>query len=59
MEGREFMVRRTHLIIACGVISDMAQVRNEIAVLKRVSSGHKNIVTLHDYFEVHFLHRVG
>lgn len=28
------------------------QVRNEIAVLKRVSQGHKNIVTLHDYFEV-------
>ncbi|KAF9045621.1 kinase-like domain-containing protein [Panaeolus papilionaceus] len=26
-------------------------VRNEIAVLKRVSSGHKNVVTLHDYFE--------
>ena len=29
----------------------LAQVRNEIAVLKKVSSGHKNIVTLHDYFE--------
>lgn len=28
------------------------QVRNEIAVLKRVSKGHPNIVTLHDYFEV-------
>ncbi len=28
------------------------QVRNEIAVLKRVSKGHQNIVTLHDYFEV-------
>lgn len=26
-------------------------VRNEIAVLKKVSSGHPNIVTLHDYFE--------
>lgn len=26
-------------------------VRNEIAVLKRVTSGHRNIVTLHDYFE--------
>jgi serine/threonine protein kinase len=26
-------------------------VRNEIAVLKKISSGHKNIVTLHDYFE--------
>ncbi len=26
--------------------------RNEIAVLKKVSKGHRNIVTLHDYFEV-------
>ncbi|KAF6744337.1 calcium/calmodulin-dependent protein kinase [Ephemerocybe angulata] len=26
-------------------------VRNEIAVLKRISSSHPNIVTLHDYFE--------
>lgn len=26
-------------------------VRNEIAVLKRVSAGHKNIVQLHDFFE--------
>ncbi|GLB40023.1 putative protein kinase superfamily protein [Lyophyllum shimeji] len=26
-------------------------VRNEISVLKRISSGHRNIVTLHDYFE--------
>ena len=28
------------------------QIRNEIAVLKHLSSGHRNIVTLHDYFEV-------
>ena len=27
------------------------KVRNEIAVLKRVSMGHKNIVSLHDFFE--------
>jgi hypothetical protein len=27
-------------------------VRNEINVLKKISKGHKNIVTLHDYFEV-------
>jgi hypothetical protein len=27
------------------------QVRNEIAVLKRVSMGHQNILTLVDYFE--------
>ena len=26
-------------------------VRNEIAVLKRVSMGHRNILTLVDYFE--------
>ena len=30
----------------------LLQVRNEISVLKRVSKGHPNIVTLHDYFEV-------
>jgi hypothetical protein len=29
----------------------MRQVRNEIAVLKRVSMGHRNILTLVDYFE--------
>ncbi|KAG6329238.1 hypothetical protein ID866_9852 [Astraeus odoratus] len=29
-------------------------VRNEMAVLKRISSGHPNIVTLHDYFEASF-----
>lgn len=29
----------------------MDQVRNEIAVLKRVSMGHQNILTLVDYFE--------
>ncbi|QRV85045.1 calcium/calmodulin-dependent protein kinase [Ceratobasidium sp. AG-Ba] len=40
MEGRE------HMTSAYSV-----QVRNEIAVLKKVSSGHRNIVTLHDYFE--------
>ncbi|CAG8762056.1 5290_t:CDS:2, partial [Dentiscutata heterogama] len=25
--------------------------RNEITVCKRISQGHKNILTLHDYFE--------
>lgn len=29
----------------------VSQVRNEIAVLKRVSMGHRNILTLVDYFE--------
>ena len=32
--------------------SDRPQLRNEIAVLKRISKSHRNIVTLHDYFEV-------
>jgi hypothetical protein len=27
------------------------QVRNEIAVLKKISMGHQNILTLVDYFE--------
>ncbi|CAG8739682.1 19714_t:CDS:2, partial [Gigaspora rosea] len=26
-------------------------VRNEIMVLKKISQGHRNILTLHDYFE--------
>ena len=30
------------------------KVRNEISVLKKVSAGHKNIVTLYDYFEVSY-----
>jgi hypothetical protein len=35
------------------------QVRNEIAVLKKISSGHRNIVTLHDYFEVGYAARLA
>ena len=35
-----------------GHVPPLYQVRNEISVLKRVSKGHTNIVTLHDYFEV-------
>jgi serine/threonine protein kinase len=35
----------------CREQADMRQVRNEIAVLKRVSMGHRNILTLVDYFE--------
>jgi len=31
--------------------NSLRQVRNEIAVLKRVSMGHQNILTLVDYFE--------
>jgi len=48
---------KTGKYYACKVINKKLMegrefmVRNEIAVLKRVSSGHKNIVTLHDYFE--------
>jgi calcium/calmodulin-dependent protein kinase I len=49
---------KTGKYYACKVINKKLMegrenmVRNEITVLKRVSSGHKNIVTLHDYFEV-------
>ncbi|KIM74076.1 hypothetical protein PILCRDRAFT_80421 [Piloderma croceum F 1598] len=48
---------KTGKYYACKVINKKLMegrehmVRNEIAVLKRVSSGHKHIVTLHDYFE--------
>jgi len=48
---------KTGKYYACKVINKKLMegrefmVRNEIAVLKRVSSGHENIVTLHDYFE--------
>ncbi|KAI0279564.1 Pkinase-domain-containing protein [Russula aff. rugulosa BPL654] len=48
---------KTGKYYACKVINKKLMegrefmVRNEIAVLKRVSSGHKNIVTLYDYFE--------
>ncbi|KAH7106896.1 Pkinase-domain-containing protein [Auriculariales sp. MPI-PUGE-AT-0066] len=48
---------KTGKYFACKVINKKLMegrehmVRNEIAVLKKVSSGHRNIVTLHDYFE--------
>ncbi|EIN14529.1 Pkinase-domain-containing protein [Punctularia strigosozonata HHB-11173 SS5] len=48
---------KTGKYYACKVINKKLMegreymVRNEIAVLKRISSGHANIVTLHDYFE--------
>ena len=35
----------------CWTDAEVRQVRNEIAVLKRVSMGHQNILTLVDYFE--------
>lgn len=38
--------------IAANSLASVIQVRNEIAVLKKISKGHTNIVTLHDYFEV-------
>ncbi|EIW72069.1 hypothetical protein TREMEDRAFT_41477 [Tremella mesenterica DSM 1558] len=37
--NKKFLTGREHMV------------RNEIAVLKRVSAGHKNIVQLHDFFE--------
>ncbi len=33
------------------ILNGLRQVRNEIAVLKKVSMGHQNILTLVDYFE--------
>ncbi|KAJ7628740.1 Pkinase-domain-containing protein [Roridomyces roridus] len=48
---------KTGKYYACKVINKKLMegrehmVRNEIAVLKRISSGNPNIVTLHDYFE--------
>ncbi|TFK81462.1 Pkinase-domain-containing protein [Polyporus arcularius HHB13444] len=48
---------KTGKYYACKVINKKLMegreymVRNEIAVLKKVSKGHRNIVTLHDYFE--------
>ena len=60
MEGREYMVRTQHTISRRALresnsertLKPYDQLRNDIAVLKRVSKGHRNIVTLHDYFEV-------
>jgi serine/threonine protein kinase len=48
---------KTGTYYACKVINKKLMegrehmVRNEIAVLKKVSKSHRNIVTLHDYFE--------
>jgi serine/threonine protein kinase len=48
---------KTGKYYACKVINKKLMegrehmVRNEIAVLKKVSIGHRNVVTLHDYFE--------
>lgn len=52
MEGREHMVRSIiqsvgeDAVVSCEAAR--AQVRNEINVLKKISQGHRNIVTLHD-----------
>jgi len=54
---KEAVQIKTGKYFACKVINKKLMegrefmVRNEIAVLKRVSSGHQNIVTLYDYFE--------
>jgi serine/threonine protein kinase len=50
MAGREHMVSE-HGAVTGRHQADPVQVRNEIAVLKRVSMGHRNILTLVDYFE--------
>ena len=43
--------RATHFGVDSTYRLLLLQVRNEIAVLKRVSMGHQNILTLVDYFE--------
>ncbi|KAI0772983.1 Pkinase-domain-containing protein [Trametes elegans] len=48
---------KTGEYFACKVINKKLMegreymVRNEISVLKKISKGHRNVVTLHDYFE--------
>jgi calcium/calmodulin-dependent protein kinase I len=54
--NKRLMAGREHMVSECGtatgrLYADSVQVRNEIAVLKRVSMGHRNILTLVDYFE--------
>lgn len=57
MAGREHMVRHEALQmphwtkLSLMPFLPVAQVRNEIAVLKRVSAGHPNICRLVDHFE--------
>ncbi|KAJ7737327.1 kinase-like domain-containing protein [Mycena metata] len=54
---REAIHNTTGVVYACKIINKQLMegreylVRNEIAVLKLISSGHPNVVTLHDYFE--------
>ncbi|KAJ6597492.1 kinase-like domain-containing protein [Mycena vulgaris] len=54
---REATHIHTNEVYACKIINKKLMegrehmVRNEIEVLKRISSRHPNIVTLHDYFE--------
>ncbi|KAJ7177679.1 kinase-like domain-containing protein [Mycena filopes] len=54
---REAIHNTTGVVYACKIINKQLMegrehlVRNEIAVLKLISSRHPNIVTLHDYFE--------
>lgn len=51
--NKKFLVGREHMVSFLLRVRGKAdyQVRNEIAVLKRVSAGHQNIVQLHDFFE--------
>jgi hypothetical protein len=51
MAGREHMVNTNYPSTSLNWLTEYQQVRNEIAVLKRVSVGHRNILTLVDYFE--------
>jgi serine/threonine protein kinase len=51
MAGREHMVRPGPISHESLTTNSSSKVRNEIAVLKTVSMGHRNILTLVDYFE--------
>ena len=49
--GMRFNFEAVSVIQELRLLNGLRQVRNEIAVLKRVSMGHQNILTLVDYFE--------
>lgn len=49
--GMRFEFEAVRAAQELGTLIELSQVRNEIAVLKKVSMGHQNILTLVDYFE--------
>ena len=54
MNGREYLVGSfpQSIILCVDYRPNPSQVKNEISALKKVSKSHRNIITLHDYFEV-------